>query len=70
VQEHADQRGEPGRFDRGRHEGRYRRGRAVVDVRRPHVERHGRHFEPEPDEQQSDAEVQHQIALEAETRDL
>ena len=37
-------------------EGRHRRRRAFVDVRRPHVERHGRDLEAEAGEQEDQAE--------------
>ncbi len=35
---HTQQGGKPGDLGAGRHEGRHRGGRALVDIRRPHVE--------------------------------
>ncbi len=51
-QEHAEERREPGRLRRGRHEARDRSGRALVHVGRPGMERHRRDLEAEADEQQ------------------
>ena len=56
--EHPDQGGEARGLRRRRHERGHRRGRALVDVRRPHVERHGGDLEPQPDEQQREARQQ------------
>ena len=39
-------------------EGRHRRRRALIDVRRPHVERHGRDLEGEAGDQEDEAEDQ------------
>ncbi len=48
---------------RGREEGGDRRRRALVDVRRPHVERHGRDLEGEAGEHEDEAEDQAELAL-------
>ncbi len=53
--EHPQQRGEPADLGHRGHEARDRRGRALVDVGRPHVERDGRHLEGEADQQQPQA---------------
>ncbi len=50
--EDAQEDGEGGGFRTGGKEGRDRRGRALVDVRRPDLERRGRNFEAQPDEHQ------------------
>ena len=47
-----DERRERRRLHAGRHEAGHDGRRALVGVRRPHVERHGRHLEGEADEQQ------------------
>ena len=53
--EHPQHGGERGRLaDRGHERGDVVR-RTLVDVGRPHVERHGRHLEAESDDQQGDA---------------
>ena len=46
-EEHAHHRGEGGRLHARAHQRGHRGGRALVDVRRPHVERHRRHLEGE-----------------------
>ena len=50
-------------FGRGGEERRHRRRRALVDVRRPHVERHRRDLEAEAREQEHEAEDQPDAAL-------
>ena len=57
--ENADEGGEGRRLHAGRHERRDRRWRTFIDIGRPHVERHGRHLEPEPDEQKADRQQMH-----------
>ena len=52
-----------GDLRRGGEERRDRRRRALVDVRRPHVERHGRDLEAEAGEQEHQAEDQPDAAL-------
>ena len=60
--EDAHEAGERRGFHPHRHERGHRRRRALVDVGRPHVERHGGHLEAEADQQQADAEQQERIA--------
>ena len=48
----------PAAFGPDRHEGGDRRRRAVVGVRRPHVERHGRDLEAEADDEQQQRQQQ------------
>ena len=50
-QEHANECGERRRLHAGRHERRDDRRRALVGVWRPHVERHCRDLEREPDDE-------------------
>ncbi len=57
AHEHRDAR----HFRRRGEEGRDRRRRAFIDVRRPHMERHGRDLEAEAGEQEDDAEDQPDI---------
>ena len=52
--EDPQERYERGRLYRCGHERRHGCGCAFVNVRRPHVERHGRHLEAEPDGQERD----------------
>ena len=54
----AHEDGDAGDLGRGGEEGRHRRRRALVDVGRPHVERHRRNLEAEADEQEHQAEDQ------------
>ena len=70
LPQHAEQRGECGRLDRGRHVAGDRRGRAVVHVRGPHVEGHRGHLESEADQQQPEADEEHGALLEAQGRHL
>ena len=58
---HEDRHG--GDLRRGGEERRHRRRRALVDVRRPHVERHRRDLEAEAGEQEHEAEDQPDAAL-------
>ena len=61
----AHEHGHRGDLRRGGEERRHRRRRALVDVRRPHVERHGRDLEAEAGEQEHQAEDQPDAALAA-----
>ena len=54
-EEEPQEAGEAGRLRGGGHEARDRRGRALVDVGGPEVERDGRHLEPQADEQEGHA---------------
>ena len=56
VGDDAQRDGDRRHFGRGGEKGGDRRRRAFVDVGRPHVERHGRHFEREAREQEDEAE--------------
>ena len=56
--QHADEHGHGRHLRRRGEEGRDRRRRAFVDVRRPHVERHGGDLEGEPGDQEDQAEDQ------------
>ena len=55
--EDAQQGGKTGRLGADRHEAGHRGGRALVDIRRPHVERHRRHLEAETDQDQRRADA-------------
>ncbi len=55
VAEVAQQQGEHGALGDGGHEGRHRRRRALVDVGRPHVERHDAELEADADDDQGEA---------------
>ena len=55
-QQVAQQQGEDGALGDRRHVGGDRRGRALVHVRRPHVERHDGELEAHADEQHDDAD--------------
>ena len=68
ADEDAQQRRERGRLGRRRHERGDRRGRALVDVGRPHVERRGRDLEAEADEQQREPDEQHAVVQEHDLR--
>ncbi len=46
-----------------RHEGGHRRGRALVDVRRPGVERRDAGLEEQPDDEQAEPDQQQRVAL-------
>jgi hypothetical protein len=59
VQEHPDERREARRFHGDGHERGDGGGGTLVDVRRPHVERHRRDLEPERDHEHRDAGQQH-----------
>ena len=61
AQEHAERGG----LRRDRHEGRDRRRRALVDVRRPLVERRDRGLEAEAGDAQRDAGQQQRVGREA-----
>ena len=61
----AHEDGDAGDLGRGGKERRDRRRRALVDVGRPHVERHRGNLEAEADEQKHDAEDQPDAALPA-----
>jgi hypothetical protein len=65
---HLEKAREPGRLRRHRQERRHRHGRALVRVRRPEVERHGGHLEPEPDDHEQHAREQERRALDAPER--
>ena len=65
LQEHAQQRAEGGRLDPRGHQSGHRGGRALVDVRRPHVEGHAGHLEAEPYEQEAHAPARPRSALSA-----
>ena len=52
LDEHPQQPGEPGRLHARRHVRHRGAGRPLVHVGRPRVERHRRHLEPEPHEQE------------------
>ena len=54
-QQHAHQHGETSRLGGDRNQGGDGRGRALVDVGRPEVERHHRDFEAEADQHQQQA---------------
>ena len=56
--EHAEQRAERGDQGAGRHQRGHRRGRALVDIRLPALERHRADLEEQPDAQQRDPRVQ------------
>ena len=60
---HADQHGEGGDFRPGGEEGRHRRRRALIDVRRPHMERHGGELEGDARQEEHQAEDQADGAL-------
>ena len=57
-EQNAQEGGEAGRLGGGAHEGRDGRGRALVDVRRPHVEGDEADLEAEADDQKRQAEVE------------
>ena len=59
--EDPDEAGEGGRLHARGHERGDRRGRAVVDVGAPRVERHRRHLEAEADEQHGEADQQQRV---------
>ena len=63
-QEDPQERREPGDLGGRRHERGDRAGCALVDVGRPHVERHRRDLEPEADDQQRDAGEQRAVLVE------
>ena len=65
AHEHRDR----GDLRRGGEERRHRRRRALVDVGRPHVERHGRDLEAEAREQEHEAESEPDAALPGGLRD-
>ncbi len=48
--------GDSGHFHRRGKESSHRRRRAFINIRRPHVKRHGRHFEGEPGHQEHKTE--------------
>ena len=54
----AHEHGDAGDLRRGGEERRHRRGRAFIDVRRPHMERHGGNLEAEAGEQKHQPENQ------------
>ena len=56
AERHAHQQRHGRHLGRGGEEGRDRRRRALVDVGRPHVERHGRDLEGEADQQEHEAD--------------
>ena len=58
-----------GDFGRGGKERRDRGRRALIDVRRPHMERHRRDLEAEPGEQEHETERQAEPALRGGLRD-
>ncbi len=71
--EDAQQRGERRRLGADRHEGRRGRGRALVDVGRPGMERHQRDLEADAHGQDADRQQQHwvaQVGLLEDGRDL
>ena len=55
---HSQQQRHCGNLGGGREEYRHRRWGALVDIRRPHVERHGGHLERQPDKHEHDADDQ------------
>ena len=57
----TDQRQERGDLRRGRHERGHRRGRPLVHVGRPLVERHRRHLEPEPGRQEDERQQRERL---------
>ena len=59
----AHEQGHAGDLRRGGEERRDRRRRALIDVRRPHVERHGGDLEAEAGEQKNQAEDQPDAAV-------
>ena len=56
LQQRAQQQRHGGELGRGGEEGGDRRRRALVDVGRPHVERHGGDLEGEADQQEHEAD--------------
>ena len=59
--EHAVGDDERGRLRRGRHERGHGRGRPLVHVRRPHVERRGRRLEPEAGDHHREADDEQRV---------
>ena len=62
--EHAHRQHQRGGLRRRRHERRHGRRRALVDVRRPHVERRRRALEPEPADQERQARDEQRVVRE------
>ena len=60
-QEHAREGGERGRLDAGGHEAGHDGRRALVGIRRPHVERHRGDLEGEADQQQADRDEDERV---------
>ena len=63
VDEDAHRHRHAGHLGRGGEEGGHRRRRALVDVGRPHVERHGRDLEGDAGGDEDEAEDQAEPAL-------
>ncbi len=63
LDQQAHGHGKGGDLGRAADEQRHRRGRAVVDVRHPHVERHRAELEGQPDHHETQAEDQHHAVL-------
>ena len=61
FQHHPEERPEAGGFGRHGHERGYRGRRALIYVRGPHVERHGRHLEAEPHDHQHQGDENHRV---------
>ena len=68
--EHPQDRAERRHLRAGRHQRGHRRRRALVDVRRPGVERRRAGLEQQPDQQQREAEEEQQVVLLAAGRRL